>query len=132
MAVSLPDILVVDDNHYLTQLLRYILEPMGYGVRVAADGRSALREVARSVPDLAIIDLKLPDMDGMELCNTVHRRFGTPLVTLSSRTDDPHRHKLQQMGLADNDLLKPFQPDELVDMVQAVLTTVRPGQLRVH
>jgi two-component system KDP operon response regulator KdpE len=122
-----PEILVVDDDPGVTKLLQMILEPMGYGVAIVHDGESALSALARGRPDLMILDLMLPDVDGLEICRRVRERSSLPIIALSSLNDIKSKVSILDMG-ADDYLTKPFRSDELVARIQALLRRVRPDE----
>jgi DNA-binding response OmpR family regulator len=122
-----PEILVVDDDPGLTRLLQMILEPMGFGVAIAHDGETALSALLSQRPDLLILDLMLPDMDGLEICRRVRETSSVPIIALSSLNDVKSKVSILDMG-ADDYLTKPFRSDELVARIQALLRRVRPDE----
>ena len=114
-----PSILVVDDNCDLTKLYRVILESRGYRVRVARDGTSALLEVSQEPPDLMILDLLLPDMDGFEVCRRVRDHFELPIIAVSGLGDESYRDRVLEMGM-DDYLTKPVRRDQLLACIQGL------------
>ncbi len=121
-------ILVVDDEPRIVQLARDYLEHAGFAVASAADGPTAL-DVARSRhPDLVVLDLALPGMDGLDVARALRERSAVPIVMLTARDDEVDRILGLELG-ADDYVTKPFSPRELVARVRAVLRrTERSGQ----
>lgn len=118
-------ILVVDDDAKIVRLVRAYLEREGYAVIAAADGRSAIDAIEREDPALVVLDLMLPQIDGLTVVELVRRRIHTPIIILSARGTTADR--IAGLGLgADDYLPKPFSPTELVLRVQRVLARVRP------
>ncbi len=117
-------ILVVDDEVSLQETLTYKLEKEGYKVEVAGDGLTAL-ELARSTnPDLVILDVMLPGMDGFEVCRTLRQETNIPVLMLTARDDEIDRVVGLEVG-ADDYLPKPFSMRELIARVKALLRRVR-------
>jgi DNA-binding response OmpR family regulator len=113
-------ILVVDDERNIAELLRLYLEKEGYAVVTAPDGETGLDLHARHDPDLVILDLMLPTIDGYEVCREIRRRGETPIVMLTARADDVDAIVGLELG-ADDYVTKPFNPRALVARVKAVL-----------
>jgi two-component system, OmpR family, alkaline phosphatase synthesis response regulator PhoP len=113
-------ILVVDDEPKIVQLARDYLEHAGFGVVTAPDGRSALDEVRRRRPDLVVLDLGLPELDGLDVTRAIRRDSNLPIVMLTARDDEIDKLLGLELG-ADDYLTKPFSPRELVARVKAVL-----------
>jgi DNA-binding response OmpR family regulator len=116
-------ILVVDDQKDFRELVRRALQQQGFDVIVASDGASGLRIAEQHNPDLIVLDLTLPDMDGLEICkrlreNPRHRHL--PILVMSARASAPERILGLDTG-ADDYLIKPFVPEELVARVNAIL-----------
>ncbi len=127
-------ILVVDDEPRLTNLVRGYLEGEGYGVVTAANGRDALFAARDHKPDLIVLDLMMPEMDGWEFLRLHRQERNTPIIMLTARVDDVDKIAGLEMG-ADDYLAKPFSPRELVARVRAVLRRAsvapdEPEQLR--
>lgn len=117
-------ILVVDDEVSLQETLTYKLQKEGYLVEVAGDGLTAL-ELARSMnPDLVILDVMLPGMDGFEVCRTLRQETNIPVLMLTARDDEIDRVVGLEVG-ADDYLPKPFSMRELIARVKALLRRVR-------
>ena len=118
-------ILVVDDDAKIVRLVRTYLEREGYAVIEAADGRTALDLIGRADPALVVLDLMLPEIDGLSVVRAVRRRTDTPIVILSARGTTADR--IAGLGIgADDYLPKPFSPAELVLRVRRVLARARP------
>ena len=123
-------VLVVDDDRKIVQLVRTYLERDGHRVVAAHDGRAALATFEAEQPDLVVLDLMLPELDGYEVCRRIRAEGDTPILMLTARSSVPDRiHGLLQG--ADDYLPKPFSPAELAARVRAILrrartTTVRP------
>ncbi|WP_425074563.1 response regulator transcription factor [Sagittula sp. S175] len=113
-------ILVVDDDPRLRDLVRTALERADHSVTCAADGAQALVEAARSGPDLIVLDIGLPEMDGFEVCRRIRARSEVPILFLTARDDEVDRIVGLEMG-ADDYVTKPFSPRELVARVGAIL-----------
>jgi DNA-binding response OmpR family regulator len=113
-------ILVVDDEPRLTNLARSYLEQEGYQVVVARNGREALFSARDHQPDLIVLDLMMPEMDGWEFLRLHRKERNTPVIMLTARVDDVDKIAGLEMG-ADDYLTKPFSPRELVARVRAVL-----------
>ena len=113
-------ILVVDDERNIVELLRMYLEKEGFGVAAASDGEQALALHKRHDPDLVILDLMLPKVDGYEVCREIRRRGETPILMLTARTDDVDAIVGLELG-ADDYVTKPFNPRAVVARVKAIL-----------
>lgn len=119
------EILIVDDDPRLREVVRYALTQAGFRVREAGDGRAALGEIARKKPDLVILDVVMPELDGVEVCRRIRKESALPVVFLSSKGEEVDRVLGLELG-GDDYLSKPFSPRELVSRVKAVLRRVRP------
>ena len=124
-------ILVVDDAPNIVELVRLYLEGAGYATIVATDGPSAVELHRRHHPDLVVLDVMLPGMDGFEVCRAIRREADTPVIMLTARTDDIDAIVGLELG-ADDYVTKPFNPRALVARVKAILRrtdgTVRLGR----
>jgi two-component system, OmpR family, response regulator len=121
-------ILIVDDDPHIREVVRFALERAGYVTAEAADGQAALARFAEVVPDLVILDIVMPELDGTEVCRRLREEASTPIVFLSSRDDEIDRIVGLELG-GDDYVTKPFSPRELVARVRAVLrrTGTRTG-----
>jgi two-component system, OmpR family, alkaline phosphatase synthesis response regulator PhoP len=113
-------ILVVDDERNIVDLLRLYLEKEGFAVAAAYDGEEALVLHARHDPDLVILDLMLPKVDGLDVCREIRRRGDTPVLMLTARSDDIDAIVGLELG-ADDYVTKPFNPRALMARVKAIL-----------
>jgi len=113
-------ILVIDDERNIVELLRLYLEKEGWAVISAADGETGLELHRRHEPDLVILDLMLPRIDGLEVCREIRRRGDTPVLMLTARDDDVDSIVGLELG-ADDYVTKPFNPRALVARVKAIL-----------
>jgi two-component system alkaline phosphatase synthesis response regulator PhoP len=128
-------ILVVDDESKIVKQARDYLERSGYRVLEAGDGKTALAQMRHERPDLIVLDLNLPEMDGLDVCRALRRESDVPIIMLTARADEADRLIGLELG-ADDYITKPFSPRELVARVRAVLRRVRggvhqPGLVRV-
>jgi DNA-binding response OmpR family regulator len=113
-------ILVVDDDHKMVDLIRLYLEKDEYRVLVAYDGRQALETARRLHPDLIILDLMLPKIDGLDVCRTLRAETDTPIIMLTAKTTEEDKLIGLDLG-ADDYVTKPFSPRELMARLRAVL-----------
>src|SRR5881628_2079300 len=119
-------ILVVDDEPKIVQLARDYLEHAGFAVVVAHDGQAALAAARAQKPDLVMLDLGLPELDGLDVARTLRRQSNVPIVMLTGRSEESDKLVGLEIG-ADDYVTKPFSPKELVARVRAVLRrTERP------
>jgi two-component system KDP operon response regulator KdpE len=114
------NILVVDDEPQITRVLKTTLSSQGYGVRTSSDGEEALLEMKSWSPDLLITDLRMPRMDGLELCRRVRAESRIPIIVLSVKGEEPIKVEALDAG-ADDYITKPFSVNELLARVRAAL-----------
>jgi two-component system alkaline phosphatase synthesis response regulator PhoP len=119
-------ILVVDDEPKIVKQARDYLERGGFHVVTAADGTTALAVARHERPDLIVLDLNLPEMDGLDVCRALRRESDVPIIMLTARVEETDRLIGLELG-ADDYITKPFSPRELVARVRAVLRRVRGG-----
>lgn len=133
-------ILVVDDDPRLRELLSVTFERAGHTVVTASDGRIALTHAAREAPDLIVLDIGLPELDGIEVCRRIRQTSSVPILFLSARDDEVDRILGLELG-ADDYVTKPFSPRELAARVKAILkrsgavddaATLRKGLLAIE
>jgi DNA-binding response OmpR family regulator len=120
---AVPRVLVVEDDHDIAQLVARYLEKSGFSVDLLANGRDALAAIAAHPPDLLVLDLMLPQVDGLEICRIVRGNEATaaiPIIMLTARAEESDRIVGLEIG-ADDYLGKPFSPNELVARVRALL-----------
>jgi two-component system alkaline phosphatase synthesis response regulator PhoP len=116
-------ILVVDDEPRILDLAREYLEHAGFAVLSATDGPTALKTARVRKPDVIVLDLGLPGMDGLDVARTLRRESAVPIVMLTARDDEVDRVLGLEMG-ADDYVTKPFSPRELVARIRAILRRV--------
>lgn len=116
--VSKQKILIVDDDNNIAELIALYLTKECFETKIVNDGEEALREFASFRPDLIILDLMLPEVDGFDICKQVREEKNTPIIMVSAKKDDID--KIRGLGLgADDYMTKPFSPSELVARVKA-------------
>jgi two-component system, OmpR family, alkaline phosphatase synthesis response regulator PhoP len=113
-------VLVVDDEPRIVEIVRDYLVGAGYRVSTARSGDEALRHVRSITPDLVVLDLGLPGMDGLDVARTLRRTSSVPIIMLTARTDEADRVAGLELG-ADDYVAKPFSPRELLARIRAVL-----------
>jgi two-component system alkaline phosphatase synthesis response regulator PhoP len=116
-------VLVVDDEQQIARIVRDYLEHAGFAVIAAHDGEAALAMARARHPDLIVLDLALPKLDGLEVARAIRRDSNVPLIMLTARVDESDRLLGLELG-ADDYITKPFSPRELVARVRAVLRRV--------
>ncbi len=119
-------ILVIEDEANIVQVIRLYLEQAGFTVISASDGIAGIELHAREHPDLVILDLMLPVLDGMEVCRRIRAWANTPILMLTARQGEEDRVAGLEIG-ADDYLVKPFSPRELVSRVKAILRRSTPA-----
>src|SRR5947207_2097232 len=132
-------ILVVEDDQDIAQLVARYLDKAGYSAEIVGSGREALRRIAAQAPDLVVLDLMLPHVDGLEICRAVRTSEKTssiPIIMLTARGEESDRIVGLELG-ADDYLTKPFSPNELVARVRALLrraqrTGAPPGRMLAY
>jgi two-component system, OmpR family, alkaline phosphatase synthesis response regulator PhoP len=124
--MSMTKILVIDDEPSITNLVSAYLKPEGYEVFTATDGNAGLKAARAFKPDLIILDLMLPGMDGIELLSRLRRESDVYVIMLTARTDETDKIVGLSVG-ADDYVTKPFSPRELVARVKAALRRIKTG-----
>jgi DNA-binding response OmpR family regulator len=127
--------LIVDDEPHVIELLSGVLKAEGFAVTSAPDGMAALRRARSSQPDIVILDVGLPGLDGFEVCRALRKETAAPILFLTARGDEIDRVVGLELG-ADDYMIKPFSPREFVARVRAVLRrsgvpAPEPGQRRI-
>lgn len=124
-------VLVVDDEKTLVKALKFNLEKEGFRVDQAYDGEEALEKVYDLKPDIVVLDLMLPKLDGFEVCRRIRRRYDIPIIMLTARAEDIDKVLGLELG-ADDYLTKPFNSRELVARIRAILrrSTVREEEAK--
>jgi DNA-binding response OmpR family regulator len=123
----MPTVLIADDEKNIVQLARMYLASEGFTVESAANGREALEKVRQVKPDLVILDLMMPDVDGWEVCRRLRKESDIPIIMLTARDDDVDKIVGLELG-ADDYVTKPFNARELVARVKAVLRRYSAGK----
>src|SRR5512142_2336558 len=119
-------ILVVDDEPAVTDLLAYNLRKAHYEVTTAADGRAALQLARECKPDLILLDLMLPEVDGLDVCRELRKSSGVPIIMITARGEEVDRVVGLEIG-ADDYVTKPFSVRELMARIKAVLRRAPNG-----
>ena len=120
-------ILIVEDEPVLRETLEYSFARQGYQVSTAADGRAALQVARHERPDAIVLDLMLPELDGLEVCRLLRQEMSVPILMLTARTDDVDSIVGLELG-ADDYVTKPFNPRALVARVKAILRRSEGGR----
>ena len=118
-------ILIVEDEPSIASFVAMYLKRAGFAVRVAATGGDAIEQAAAEAPSLIVLDLMLPDLDGIDVCRRVRQRSDVPILMLTARDDDIDKIIGLEVG-ADDYLTKPFNPGELVARVKSILRRANP------
>ena len=121
-------ILIIEDETNIAHVIQLYLEQAGYMVLTASDGVAGLELHAREHPDLVILDLMLPALDGMEVCRRIRVWANTPILMLTARQGEEDRIAGLELG-ADDYLVKPFSPREVVSRVKAILRRTSPSAM---
>src|SRR3954447_10213386 len=125
MAAGHQTVLVVEDESSIASFVALYLKNAGYAVKTAATGGDGLKLATSDEPDLIVLDLMLPDIDGIEVCKRVRQRSDVPILMLTARDEDIEKIIGLEVG-ADDYLTKPFNPRELVARVKSVLRRATP------
>jgi len=120
-------ILIVDDEPAVTNLLAYNLRKAGYEILLAADGSEALRIARASSPDLILLDLMIPEVDGLDVCRELRKTSAVPIIMLTARGEEIDRVVGLELG-ADDYVSKPFSVRELLARIKAVLRRAQPNE----
>ena len=130
-------VLVVDDQRVVTEVVERYLRLEGYEVALAGDGAEALQIASEWAPDLVVLDLMLPEVDGLDVCRKLRESGDIPIIMLTARGEETDRVVGLELG-ADDYMVKPFSPRDLVARVKSVLrrtvakTSIAPGGLLRH
>ena len=114
------NILIVEDEASVAEVVSLYLKRAGYEVQIASDGKQAMTILERQIPDFVILDLMLPEVDGLSLTRWLRDRSNVPIIMLTARREEIDRIAGLEMG-ADDYVVKPFSPQELVSRVRAVM-----------
>ncbi|MDR7868865.1 MAG: response regulator transcription factor [Sporomusaceae bacterium] len=119
-------VLVVDDDEKLVAVLKAYLLKEGYVVDTAPDGFSAIERAARFQPDVILLDLMLPDLDGWEVCKGIRRTSNVPIIMLTAVTGEDQQVNGLDLG-ADDYVTKPFSPREVMARIRAIIRRIKPA-----
>ena len=125
MTAQAQTVLVIEDESSIASFVSLYLKNAGYGVRTAATGQEGLDQAGSERPDLIVLDLMLPDVDGIEVCRRIRTRFDVPILMLTARDEDVDKIIGLEVG-ADDYMTKPFNPRELVARVKSILRRATP------
>ncbi len=120
-------ILVVDDEEHIRELATLYLEQEGYGVLNASDGEEALEVARAKQPDLIVLDVMMPGLDGLDVCRELRKESDVPVLMLTARSEEIDRIVGLELG-ADDYMGKPFNPRELAARVKAILRRAEGGE----
>ena len=123
-----PRILLVDDEIAIQRSLGPLLRTHGYDVEMASAGSAALKLAAEHAPDLIVLDLGLPDLDGTEVCRRIRETSKVPIIILSARGGEADKVRALDLG-ADDFVTKPFGPEELLARIRVALRRVMVGRV---
>ena len=124
-------ILVVDDDPHIRDVVRFAFEKTGMTISTAQNGQEALRLFDRNLHQLVVLDIGMPEMDGLEVCRQIRKNSDTPILFLSARDEEIDRILGLEIG-GDDYVTKPFSPRELVARVNAILRRARPAPAQVQ
>ena len=119
-------IMVVDDDHNIREVIRFALEDAGMAVSEASNGQAALAALPTVQPELMVLDVGMPEMDGFETCKAIRRSYTLPILFLTARDEEIDRVLGFELG-ADDFVPKPFSPRELVLRIKAILARAKGG-----
>src|SRR5881275_2373248 len=127
MSSSTQSVLVVEDEASIASFVSLYLKNAGYEVRTATNGTDALASVQSQQPSLIVLDLMLPDIDGIEICRRIRQKSDVPILMLTARDEDVDKIIGLEVG-ADDYMTKPFNPRELVARVKSILRRSTPDR----
>lgn len=116
----MPDILIADDDPHIRDVIAFAVESAGFTYRIAQNGSEALKEFKAKSPDLIILDIGMPEMDGLEVCRAIRQSSQLPILFLTARSDEIDRVLGLELG-GDDYVTKPFSPREVVARIKAIL-----------
>src|SRR5437763_3453334 len=131
MTAQAQSVLVVEDESSIASFVALYLKNAGYAVRTVANGSDALSQVASDSPSLIVLDLMLPDIDGIEVCRRIRKNSDVPILMLTARDEDVDKIIGLEVG-ADDYLTKPFNPRELVARVKSILRRATPERRQLE
>ncbi|GED67796.1 DNA-binding response regulator [Brevibacillus reuszeri] len=118
-------VLVADDDPNVREIIRLYFEKQMIDLVVATDGREALEVMEKEMPDVVILDVMMPQMDGFEVCREIRKKWDTPIIMLTAKDEEFDRVLGLELG-ADDYVTKPFSPRELVARIRAILRRMQP------
>jgi len=113
-------ILVVDDDPHIRDVIRFAFEKTGMNISIANDGKDALRQFDRNVHDIIVLDIGMPELDGLEVCRQIRKSADTPILFLSARDEEIDRILGLEIG-GDDYVTKPFSPRQLLAKIRSYL-----------
>jgi DNA-binding response OmpR family regulator len=119
----MPTILIADDNRQITSVLEEYVKKEGFTPEVVYDGRAALDQFSRLHPDVVLLDVMMPEVDGFEVCREIRKTSDTPVIMITARGEDFERIMGLDIG-ADDYIIKPFSPGEVMARIRAVLRRI--------
>ena len=122
----MPRILIIEDEKDIVRLLKYNLEKEAYSTLAAHDGEAGLELARKEKPDLILLDLMLPKMDGMQVCRTIRQESQVPIIMLTAKKEEIDRILGLELG-ADDYVTKPFSVRELMARIKTILRRTKPG-----
>jgi len=127
----MPVILIADDNRQITSILEEYAKKEGYTPIIALDGSNALELFHRKKPDIILLDVMMPKMDGFEVCREIRRTSNVPIIMVTARGEDFERIMGLDIG-ADDYIVKPFSPAEVMARIRAVMRRIERGDTRAQ
>lgn len=125
LAMAQTKVLVADDDPNVREIIRLYFEKQMIDLVVATDGREALEVMEKEMPDVVILDVMMPQMDGFEVCREIRKKWDTPIIMLTAKDEEFDRVLGLELG-ADDYVTKPFSPRELVARIRAILRRMQP------
>jgi DNA-binding response OmpR family regulator len=122
--MNMPEILIVEDEPSIAEVVELYLRRAGYQAQLARDGHAALKMLEQHLPDLVVLDIMLPGVDGFSILRWIRDRSDTPVIFITARREEVERIAGLELG-ADDYVVKPFSPQELVSRVRAVLRRIQ-------
>jgi DNA-binding response OmpR family regulator len=120
-------VLVADDDPNVCEIIRLFFSKQQIDLVVANDGKQALELVEKEIPDLIVLDVMMPHMDGFEACREIRKKWDTPIIMLTAKDEEFDRVLGLELG-ADDYVTKPFSPRELVARIRAILRRTQPRE----
>ncbi len=128
---AMPTVLIADDNRQITSILEEYAKKEGYAPKVAFDGQEALELFKKMQPDIVLLDVMMPKMDGFEVCREIRRTSNVPVIMITARGEDFEKIMGLDIG-ADDYIVKPFSPGEVMARIRAILRRVQTEERKKH